>query len=208
MVGLASGCVHLYVFGVLFCGRIDLPKILKCKESEIEICEAKMSGDFRSIFIFVKRNGRLKKLIFENEIFSEYIIPLLNLATKHGHILNTMSYIDDIIQCINEAWETALIEMENKLMKYANSRPQGVISSEFLQLLIFGYASEQLEQFLTRDLTEKGLKKLGNSIEISYSTISQLVIKPLKTGILNVCFHLNCIKGMSKNIYLYRVSLS
>lgn len=207
MIGLASGFVHFYVFGVLFCGRIDVAKVLNCSASEIEICEAKMSNDFRTIFVFVKRNGRLKKLIFENEIFPKYTVPLLNIAIKHGHILNTMTYIDDIIQCITEAWETALLEMENKLTKYAHSRPEGVISAEFLELLIFGYASDQLELFLTRDLTEKGLKKLGNSIEISYSTISQLVVKPLHTGILNICFHLNCIKGMSRNVHQYKVVL-
>lgn len=205
LVGLSSGCVHLYVFGVLFCGRIDVANILKCNPKDIDIQEAKMSADFRTIFIFVKQNGRLKKLIFENEIFSQYTIPLLNLATKHAHILNTMTYIDDIIQCITEAWESALLEMEQKLSRYSASRPDGAISAEFLELLIFGYASDQLEQFLTRDLTEKGLKKLGNSIEISYSTISQLVIEPLHTGIINICFHLNCIKGMSRNVHQYKV---
>jgi anaphase-promoting complex subunit 4 len=56
-----------------------------------------------------------------------------------------------------------------------------------------------------RDLTEKGLKKLGNSIEISYSTIQQLVVKPLHTGILNISYHLNCIMGMSKNVHYYKV---
>lgn len=49
------------------------------------------------------------------------------------------------------------------------------------------------------------MKKLGNSIEISYSTIQQLVVKPLHTGILNIAYHLNCIMGMSKNVYYYKV---
>lgn len=208
IVGLETGFVHFYVFGVLFCGRIDVAKALNATASETEICDAQMSSDFRTIFIFVRHNNRLKKIVFENEIFAKYTISLLNIATKHGHILNTMTYIDDIIQCITEAWETALLEMDNKLTKYANTRPPGVVSAEFLELLIFGYASERLEQFLTRDLTEKGLKKLGSAIDISYSTISQLVIKPLHTGILNICFHLNCIKGMSKNYYQYKVSFA
>lgn len=58
---------------------------------------------------------------------------------------------------------------------------------------------------MDRDLTEKGLKKLGSSIEISYSTIQKLVIKPLHSGILNVCYHLSQIKGMSRNEYYYKV---
>lgn len=62
-----------------------------------------------------------------------------------------------------------------------------------------------MARFTYSDLTEKGLKKLGTSIEISYSSIQKLVIKPLHSGILNICYHLNCIKGMSKNTYYYKV---
>lgn len=195
----------MFVFGVLSCAKLDIGKQLNASADQLEIMDTQMSNDFQSIFVFVRHINRLKKLVFENPTFAKHTTSLLNLATKHGHILCTLTYIDDIIQCITEAWETALLEMDNKLTKYANSRPEGMVSADFLELLMFGYASEHLEHFLRRDLTEKGLKKLGNAIEISYSTIQQLVIKPLHTGILNICFHLNCIKGMSKNTYYYKV---
>lgn len=208
LVGLRSGIINMYVFGVLSCGKIDIAKYLRASPDEFEIVDVRMTIDFRSIFVFVKHEMKLKKIIVENDIFAKRMQPLLRLAAKHGHILCTMTYIEDIIQCITEAWESALLEMDNKLTKYANSRmPHGMISAEFLELLMFGYSSTQLEQFLRKDLTEKGLKKLGNSIEISYSTIQQLVVKPLHTGILNICFHLNSIKGMSANSYNYKVSV-
>lgn len=205
LVGLRSGNVHMFVFGVLSCGKIDVAKYLNTTPDKMEIVDVRMSTDFRTVFVFVKHERVLKELVFENDIFAKYMHPLLRLAAKHGHILSTMNYIEDIIQCITEAWESALLEMDNKLTKYANSRPNGMVSAEFLELLMFGYSSTQLEQFLRCDLTEKGLKRLGNSIEISYSTIQQLVVKPLHTGILNICFHLNCIKGMSANTYSYKV---
>ena len=94
--------------------------------------------------------------------------------------------------------------MDNKLTKYANSQSHGSISADFLELLLFGYTSEALEQFLLRDLTEKGLKKLGNSIELSYSTIQKLVVKPLHTAIINLFYHLNALMGMVKNEYYYK----
>lgn len=59
-------------------------------------------------------------------------------------------YIDEIIQCITEAWETALLEMDNKLTKYANSQPDGSVSADFLELLVFGNPSEALTEFLTQ----------------------------------------------------------
>lgn len=58
---------------------------------------------------------------------------------------------------------------------------------------------------LSRTLTEKGLKKLGNSIELSYSTIQKLVVKHLHSAIIHVCYHLNIIKGMSENYIYYEV---
>ena len=36
--------------------------------------------------------------------------------------------------------------------------------------------------FLFQELTEKGLKKLGHSIEVSYSNVQRLVLKYLHTG--------------------------
>lgn len=85
-------------------------------------------------------------------------------------------------------------------------RSTGTLSADFLELLMFGYPpTTALYQFLTKDLTEKGLKKLANSIELSYSTIQKLVVKPLSTAGINILYHLNILKGMSKNKYFYGV---
>lgn len=47
-----------------------------------------------------------------------------------------------------EAWETVLLEMDNKLTKYANQQPEGSLSADFLELLVFGYATHEIEDFL------------------------------------------------------------
>lgn len=58
------------------------------------------------------------------------------------------SYINDTQQCLTEAWETVQLEMDNKLTKYANSQAYGMISANFLELLVFGYATLEVEEFL------------------------------------------------------------
>ncbi|KAG4075627.1 hypothetical protein HA402_003452 [Bradysia odoriphaga] len=204
VIGLTSGVVHTSVFGILPCGQIDVAAQIKIPSHEFQIVDAKMSADFKQTFVFVKLSTSMKIYIFENDIFPTYSLPLLNVAVKHGLILNTMVYIDDVIQSITEAWETALLEMDIKLAKYASSQEPGAVSADFLELLMFGEPSEPLELFLTSDLTEKGLKKLGNSFDISYSTIQKLVVEPLHSGILNICYHLNTVKGMSRNVYFYK----
>ncbi|XP_055586995.1 anaphase-promoting complex subunit 4 [Uranotaenia lowii] len=204
IVGTTSGKVHLSVFGMLSCCEMDLFKKLNITPEAATIKDAKMSPNFKQLFAVVEMEGVIELLVFENDILQRYSTSLLNLAIKHAHILGTMAYINDTIECIVEAWETVLLEMDNKLTKYANSQPQGSISADFLELLMFGCTSPALEQFLLRDLTEKGLKKLGNSIELSYSTIQKLVVKPLHTAICSVFYHLNSLQGMIRNTYYYK----
>ena len=52
---------------------------------------------------------------------------------------------------------------------------------DFLELLLFGIASDELNSFLLHNLTSKGLKKLAHSIESSYINIQKLVLKNLQT---------------------------
>lgn len=74
-----------------------------------------------------------------------------------------------------EAWETILLEMDEKLTRYAESNPPGSMAADFLELLMIGIPTKNLEHFLLRDLTEKGLKKFGHSIEMCYSNIQVFV---------------------------------
>lgn len=76
-----------------------------------------------------------------------------------------------------EAWETILLEMDEKLTRYAEANPPGSMAADFLELLMIGIPTKNLEHFLLRDLTEKGLKKFGHSIEMCYSNIQVLVNK-------------------------------
>lgn len=54
---------------------------------------------------------------------------------------------------------------------------EGTVGDEFLDLLVWGKASLELQTFLLQELTAKGLKKLGHSVESSYSSIQKLILK-------------------------------
>lgn len=79
----------------------------------------------------------------------------------------------------------------------------GSTSKNKSRIIIIYYYSNFIVFY--RDLTEKGLKKLANSIELSYSTIQKLVVKPLTTSVISLLYHLNTLKGMSNNKYFYAV---
>lgn len=116
-----------------------------------------------------------------------------------------MDYMEDTLKQISEAWEIILLEMDHKLSSYSKQMPdEHGMSADFLELLILGVPSPELEHFLLQELGEKGLKKLGHSIEVSYSNVQRLVLKYLHTVSQALNFHLaemmgdiqvvNCIK--------------
>uniref|UniRef100_A0A182QH64 Anaphase-promoting complex subunit 4 n=1 Tax=Anopheles farauti TaxID=69004 RepID=A0A182QH64_9DIPT len=206
LIGTTDGRVHLSALGILSCGSVDVFATLGFTASaspSARICEAQISLDFKQLIVGVHRNGVLNVVILENELLYKYAPSVLNLALKKSHIHATMSYVNDTIDCIMEAWETVLLEMDNKLTHYAKDQPDGSISADFLELLMFGTASPSLEQFLLRDLTEKGLRKLAYSIELSYFTIQRLVLNPLYAAIQAMFFHLNALDGMLRNRFYY-----
>uniref|UniRef100_A0A182T898 Anaphase-promoting complex subunit 4 n=1 Tax=Anopheles maculatus TaxID=74869 RepID=A0A182T898_9DIPT len=204
LIGTTTGQVYLSALGMLACGSIDVFGTLGLSStSSARIREAKMSHDFKQLIVGIEQDETLNVIVLENEVLHKNAPAVLNLALKHAQILNTMAYMNETIDCIVEAWETVLLEMDNKLTNYAKDQPDGSISADFLELLMFGTASPSLEQFLLRELTEKGLRKLGYSIELSYVTIQRLVVKPLYTAIHAMFYHLNTLDGMLRNRFYY-----
>lgn len=205
LVACTDGKIHVYIFGVLSCGSIDVAKDLGLKkEDKLELLDVKLSANFKELFVIYSINEVVDVLIYENHTLLKYHVPLWKLSVKYGMVLNILGYIEDTIQHIIEAWETVLLEMDKKLTKYAKKQPRGALSADFLELLMFGYPSEALDHFLTQDLTEKELKKLGNSIELSYSTIQKLVVKPLHNAIVSLFYHINNVHGMHQNSFYYK----
>ncbi|KAL7019120.1 hypothetical protein ACKWTF_011019 [Chironomus riparius] len=197
--------IYIYVYGVLSCGSIDVRKSVNADGDEkIDILEAKLSTNFEQLFVLYQKDNLLHYACFENPLMMKYHATLWKLSVKYGLILNIQDYINDTVEHIGEAWELVLLEMDNKLSKYAKKQSEGAISADFLELLLFGYPSEALEQFLTQDMTVRELKKLSNSLEMSYGTIQKLVVKPLYSATIALFHHVNHLYGMHQNTYEYK----
>jgi len=61
---------------------------------------------------------------------------------------------------------------------------------------------------LLHDLTEKGLKKLGHSIELSYTNIQKLVLKHLQAVAAAIYFHVTGLTGMAGEKVFQEIGLS
>ncbi|XP_065362715.1 anaphase-promoting complex subunit 4 [Calliphora vicina] len=202
VVILKCGKVHLLLLGALKSGSIDMSQHVSHPD-ELEVHDVRLSGDFNAMYALLRDGNQLKILHFHNSVLKEYISPMMHLAQHCANILETKNYINNTIQCMLEAWETVLLEMDNKLTSYANKQTEGSLSADFMELLVFGYATHEIEEFLMQDLTEKGVKKLQNSVDLSYSTIQSLVAKPLQMATINMFYFLNTIKGLARTSYYY-----
>ncbi|XP_067640659.1 anaphase-promoting complex subunit 4 [Eurosta solidaginis] len=202
-----TGKVHLLLLGALRAGYIDLKQHV-ANQQDFIVHDVRLSGEFNAIYTLVTDGSDLRVLHFHNAVLQEYISPMLHLAVHCANVLETKNYINETIQCIMEAWETVILEMDNKLTKYANQQPEGSISADFLELLVFGYATHEIEDFLRDDLTEKGLKKLANSIDLSYSTVASLVTKQLQSSGVNMFYFLNALKGLSRITFFFEPLLN
>lgn len=59
--------------------------------------------------------------------------------------------------------------------------------------------------FLLNELTAKGLKKFGNSVELSYSTIQKLVLKQLNIVGQSLTYYLAELRGLTRIPDRYKV---
>lgn len=185
-LGEDNGTVIMYVFGMFYCGNI-----VAGHGPVIEIS----GGSGRPIWITWKDNNGIVVNRYACSLL-EKSSAFLKVAQAQANIECLMDYLSRTLMAISEAWETILSEMDEKLARYAESNPPGAVAADFLELLMIGIPTQNLENFLLRDLTEKGLKKLGHSIEMCYSNIQKLVVKNLNSVGMALVYQLAEIRGM------------
>ena len=202
LVGTEAGQVSFFFSGYLAMGKIQMDQVFELEERQ-PVKEILLSPSNLSTLSVISATSDVEK---SSSQFSMFFIqcPLLascfselcTLSSKQSILQGTMDYMSDTLKQISEGWESILSEMDNKLQHLASHMPdQHGMSADFLELLMLGIPSAELEHFLIQDLGEKGLKKLGHSIDVSYSNMQRLVLKYLHTVSQALNFHLAEMKG-------------
>lgn len=144
-------------------------------------------------------DGGSRLVVVSVPIFSSYFEEWQSLGSKYAVLHGIMHFLRATLKQISEAWEGERLdteeivadfckgifltgittEMDAKLESYAKKVLPGCVSADFLELLLFGKPSEELKDFLQRDLTEKGLKKLIVSMDATYLNINRLLVQYL-----------------------------
>lgn len=198
--GTKNGYVNLYLFGIYKSCTIKIP-------NNPTINYLSFIDDLGYLSVVWELNDLKQK-----HSVSTYKIDELKKNQEHYFVVSTIyckiksliQYLNDSIQTMYEIFESILIEIDNKLSNYLlkNQRKKDkrnhdvLLADEFLELLVFGNATDTLEKFL-HDFFHKGLKKLGQSIETAYSNIQKLVVINLQRVTQHIFSYLHTLRAIS-----------
>lgn len=205
LVGTATGKVQLYAYGVFLSGELEVSIADRRGDHVNRIASAAMTEDLGRLTLVVEHDCCVGRCLY----LQSYRVPLLQkkvrelqvVALKYGQIASLLGYLSLTITAITEAWEDILLEIDSKLANYAQEKQQSssaTVSDDFLELLMFGTPSDALEKFLLHDLTDKGLKKLGQSVELCYCNIQKYILTNLQSVSQSLYFHFLDLRGMAQ----------
>ncbi|XP_027019205.1 anaphase-promoting complex subunit 4 isoform X1 [Tachysurus fulvidraco] len=195
VLGGPSGFLELYAYG--------LYKIATLKGISGACRSLCLSSDFKSLSVITEirstnRNSEIQYIQLDTGLLSSCLPELTRMARKFTHISTLIQYLRLSLTCMCEAWEDILMQMDLRLTKFVQEKNTSTqVQDEFLELLLWGHASPELQALLMNQLTVKGLKMLGQSIDSSYSSIQKLVISHLQSGSEALLYHLSEVKGMA-----------
>ncbi|XP_051732171.1 anaphase-promoting complex subunit 4 isoform X1 [Ctenopharyngodon idella] len=195
VVGGPSGFVELYAYG--------LYKIATLSGISGTCRSLGLSSDLKSLSVITemrstKDNTEIHYIQLDTGLLSSCLPELTKMARKFTHISTLLQYLRLSLTCMCEAWEDILMQMDLRLTKFVQEKNTSTqVQDEFLELLLWGHASPELQALLMNQLTVKGLKMLGQSIDSSYSSIQKLVISHLQSGSEALLYHLSEVKGMA-----------
>ncbi|XP_018588699.2 anaphase-promoting complex subunit 4 [Scleropages formosus] len=195
VLGGHSGFMELYAYGMYRIATVTgVPGTCR------SLC---LSSDLRSLSVVTEvrsadEEPEINYIQLDTALLSDCLPEVTRMARKFTHISTLLQYLRLSLTCMCEAWEDILMQMDLRLTKFVQEKNTSTqVQDEFLELLLWGKSSPELQALLMTQLTVKGLKKLGQSIESSYSSIQKLVISHLQSGSEALLYHLSEVKGMS-----------
>ncbi|XP_074594952.1 anaphase-promoting complex subunit 4 [Brevipalpus obovatus] len=202
-IGTNGRKIYFYCFGVFLAG------ILNLKENESTEYIA-LSSDLGLLTALVVEKqpaqdspGKVSYSLKSYKLpsFRDFSGQYFMLSHLNAKISSILSYLEDIMGALQENMEEMLLELDSKLSNLqtkqsANSSDTILLADELLELLVVGTMPDELEKFLNQ-LTDKGLKKLGHSIETLYSNIQKLVVCNVQRSCERVFCYLHTLKSMA-----------
>ncbi|XP_066259283.1 anaphase-promoting complex subunit 4 [Euwallacea similis] len=195
VVGTKTGWISIRIFGCWNCLELNINDKLgfQCQIQNVHFTE-----NLSKLFVTVADiESNIKIYVFDTNIFKAHSAEFYHVTMKYIKLYELILYLEKILANITETWESILLEVDKKLAKYASQVPEGGVTADFLDLLMFGVCSDRMQEFLICDLTKKGLEKFGQTMEVSYSNMQSHLFRHIIKFSQNGTFHLAELKGMA-----------
>jgi anaphase-promoting complex subunit 4 len=215
LIGDANGYVHICLMGLLLIGSYLVPddddsdgddsdgdNSVRSKLPVLSVSLSKCLGIFNTVVI--KRDGKSSNGIVKFTQLISNLLPLKCQELHHfvscfAHISAVLEYMSDVVKAMSDAWDSILLEIDSKLGGFAAKLPDDrSVQDEFLALLTCGTMSLELQSFLLNDLTEKGMKKMSQTVPSSYSAVLCLATTNLISACQLLIIRLGHLLGMTR----------
>ena len=199
-IGLENGKVYGYAFGMFPSCVLHLSELTGGNETIGPVRHIRPSYNHSQLTVLADLCGRCEMLLMSVET------PLVGHCLKELYILGVLyRQISGLINCLtnaqktlHEAWEDALVDLESKMVRYESNEGESSLSVDLMELLMFGHAGIKLERFLVTELTDKGLKRIGQAVELSYSNMQKLLVKHIMCANYQLSHYLTQLCGLVK----------
>ncbi|XP_067933935.1 anaphase-promoting complex subunit 4-like [Watersipora subatra] len=193
-----DGIVNIYVYGLLSIAHINLHNYSAQHCRALSSCLSRSSSSLVSIG---EDDTNVYLTVVNTDVLAARNEEIQVLADKFVKLLSLLEQCDLSVNKMVEAWEDSLMELDSKLNQFAQQKQElkeGTVLNDFLELLLFGTPSDLLKVFLVKDLTERGMKKLGTSLQTYYRTMEELLTINMQGAVESIFYHLNDLYGLSQ----------
>nr|SVE72782.1 EOG090X01H4 [Ceriodaphnia reticulata] len=200
-IGLKNGLVYGYAFGLFPCCLLKLSELSGGNDTIGPVRSVCPNGDHSQLSVLADlHNGRSEVVLMtvETPLITHCLKELYGLGVLYRQITGLMDCLTSAQKALQEAWEDALVDLESKMVRYENNDGQSSLSVDLMELLMFGHAGIKLEKFLVTDLTDKGLKRIGQAVELSYSNMQKLLVKHIVCANYQLSHYLTQLCGLAK----------
>jgi anaphase-promoting complex subunit 4 len=212
--------IAIFAYGYFLLIDINLDNIpCYLNYKQLKSCFLSHNLSFISTLGLTEENLLVYSLL-DTQILNQNHVQIKLVSRKFGLLFSMLTSMKGVIKEMEELWEDILVEMDQKFQLYALQKYQNgskgnnasrretgkenqpsdssSLVNDFMLLYTFGSCSEQFKTFLMQELTEKGLKKLEQSVENYYSNIQRLINGNFQQISLCMFYHLNELYGMAK----------
>lgn len=206
-IGNADGGLHLYVNGTFLLLKLTSEKYPLPYKS-MSVVTSNLSLETGNVSIILK--GVLESsdnsaeyiylYCFESQLLGVRGAELLKFSMMFTKVMNLIYLCENLLKQMRDASEDIRMKINSKLEKLDNLvSPNGSnVATEFTIAYATGFASPELQTFLTQHLTTKGLKQIAQSVQAGYSSLHNNIKDELELLTQHLLFHLTELQGMSK----------